>query len=612
MQAAADMMVDVNTRDSVVTQKALEAMEYLRSVGWKPSREEPASKTWYVDPFQVMDSLGTGYRQTPGVVTYDTLLQMTERDPVLAAINQTRISQVISFLRPQINKYSVGFKLYHRDEHRRRNMTDGDRRRTKRIERFLLNTGNEYNRDRDDLEAFGRKFIRDSMTWDQATFDKVRGFPVDFGKPGKLLQFNATPSATMRIAHPKHKKGTPLSLREQRKAVRYAQVISGKIVNEYTSDELAFCVRNPRTNIDVFGYGYSENEMLLNTITAHLWAEEWNRKQFSNGATLKGLINVKGNVAPAQLESFRRQWAMQVAGVANAHKTPVLNAEGVEWFPLQLSNTEMGYQMWLEYLIKVACACHQMDPSEINFDLRGGAGVSQPMFMTTNEAQQKLSKDRGLRPILRFLATQINRHIVWEMDDRYELEFVGLDSKTEEQAIDLRIKEVGAYKTVNEVRIADDLKPIEGGDIVLSPIFTGNLAQQRMMAQAPQAGAPGAPGGPGGGGNPPLAPQGLPGAPGAPACGAPPNAQQLQPQQQPVEYRPNALQTPQGQPKPFNDEEAGAGRVIGGKTDDSSSSSSSEESSGNIEEDWESTIHASLKNEKPTLKKSKTFFIIDV
>lgn len=610
MQAAAEA-IDVNTRDPVVVQKAQEAMEYLRSVGWKPSREEPASKTWFVDPFQMLDSMGTGYRQTPGVVTYDTLQQMTERDPVIAAIIQTRVNQTLPFVQPQRNKYSVGFKLFHRDERRRRKMSDGDYRRCTRIQKFLLNTGREYNRDRDDLSVFTAKFIRDSLTWDQATFDKVRGYPVDFGRPGKLLQFNATPSASMRIAYPKHKRGTPLSVHEARKAVKYVQYINGKIVNEYSSDELAFCVRNPRTGLDVYGYGYTELEMLLNTITAHLWAEDWNRRQFSNGATIKGLLNVKGNLPQQQLEQFRRQWAMQVAGVHNAHKTPVLNAEGVEWFPLQLSNTEMGYQMWLEYLIKVACACFQMDPSEINFDLRGGAGVSQPMFMTTNEAQQKLSKDRGLRPLLRFYANVLNRHIVWELDDRYEFEFVGLDSKTEEQAIDLRIKEVGAYKTVNEVRQADDLDPIEGGDIVLSPIFTGNLAQQRMMAQAPQAGAPGAPGGPGGGGNPPLAPQGLPGAPGAPGGGVPGNPQQLQPQPQPVEYRPNAVQTPQGQAKPFDDEEAGAGRVIGGRVDESSSSSSEDTSSG-IEEDWESTIHASMKRQ-PTLKKSKkNFFLIDV
>lgn len=611
MQDAAEATVNLEERDPVITQKAMEAMEFMRQQGWKPAKEEPASKTWYVDPFQLLDSMGSGYRQTPGIVTYDTLLQMTERDPVIAAIIQTRVQQTLSFLRPQVNKYSVGFKVLPRDDRHRRKMSDGDHRRSQRIQKFLLNTGVDYNRDRDNLETFGAKFIRDSMTWDQATFDKVRGYPVDFGKPGKLLHFNATPSASMRIAYPKHKKGTPLSVEEARKAVKYVQVVNGKIVTEYTSDELAFCVRNPRAHIDVYGYGYTELEMLLNTITAHLWAEDWNRRQFSNGATIKGLLNVKGNLPQQQLEQFRRQWAMQVAGVHNAHKTPVLNAEGVEWFPLQLSNTEMGYQMWLEYLIKVACSCFQMDPSEINFDLRGGAGVSQPMFMTTNEAQQKLSKDRGLRPLLRFFANTMNRHVVWEIDDRYEMEILGLDSKTEEQAIELRIKEAQTYKTVNEVRQADDLPPIKGGDIILSPIYTGYMTQMAAQAAQPQPGAPGMPpGGPpgaAGGGQPPL---GLPGVPGAPGGASPSNAQQLQAQQQPIEFRPNAAQTPQGQAKTFDDEEQAAGKVISAKVKEESSSSSSSEDSSGIEEEWESTIHASVP--KPTLKKSRGFFLIDV
>jgi hypothetical protein len=598
--------IDISSRDPVVVQKAQEAMDYLRSVGWGKKKDEPAPKSWFVDPFQMLDSMGLGYRQTPGVVTYDTLLQMTERDPVIAAIIQTRIQQVISFMQPQPNKYSIGFKMLPRDWQTRKKMSAGDRRRCARLQKFLLNTGVEYNRDRDDLEMFAKKFVRDSLTWDQATFEKVRGMPVDYGKPGKLLSFTATPSASMRIAYPKHKKGTPLSVQEARKAVKYAQVVNGKIVNEYTSDELAFCVRNPRANIDVYGYGYTELEMLLNTITAHLWAEEWNRRQFSNGATIKGLLNVKGNVPNQQLEAFRRQWAMQVAGVANAHRTPVLNAEGVEWFPLQLSNTEMGYQVWLEYLIKVACACFQMDPSEINFDLRGGAGVSQPMFMTTNEAQQKLSKDRGLRPLLRFIATTLNRQLIWEIDDRYEIEIIGLDAKSEEQAIELRLKEVQNYKTVNEVREEDDREPIEGGDIILNAVFTGNRALMQQQAQGAPQGAPaGAQGAPGG----QQPPQGLLGAPGAPG-GGPGNGQQPQPQQQAVEFRPNAVQTPQGAPKTFDDEEQHAGKVIQEKNDESSAETEDEDTPV-FNEDWESSVHASLRKKNDLNKSSDMgdFFI---
>lgn len=581
------------TSDDIKT-KVAEAMAFVKSQGWEPARQEPQPQSWFVDPYQLLDSAGLGYRQSPGIITYDTLLQMTERDPVVAAIIQTRIMQVASFARPQVNKYSIGFVIRLRDR-RKRKLDQEEKEKIDYLEKFLLNTGHKYSKTRDTFEVFIKKFVRDSMTWDQATFEKVRGLRLESSKPGKLLSFFSTPSASMRVANPRNRRGTPPDENEARKAIQYCQVVNGKIVTDYREDQLAFCVRNPRSNIDAYKYGYTELEMLLNTITAHLWAEEWNRKAFSNGSTIKGLMNIKGNVPTAQLESFKRQWWTQVTGVSNAHRTPIMNADGVEWFPLQLSNTEMGYQMWLEYLIKVATAVFLIDPAEINFDLRGGAGVSQPMFMTTNEAQQKVSRDRGLRPLLRFVADSINRHIIWELDDRFEFDFVGLDAKTEESAVELRLKEVTNYKTINEVRLEDDLPPIEGGDVILNPTFTGYLFQKQSQQQ--QGGAPG---------GAPDASGGQPG--GAPPMGAP-GGDPSQQQPQMVEHRPNALMSGNQSKKPGKEEDSAA-RAINQKAEESSEASGEESSSKTgpdlTSEDWESTIHASLRD--PSLKKSARSF----
>ncbi len=195
---------------------------------------------------------------------------------------------------------------------------------------------------------------------------------------------------------------------------------------------------------------------------------------------------VKGNIPPVQFESFKRMWHSQVAGVQNAWKTPMLNSEEVQWLPLQLSNTEMGYQMWMEYLCKITCALFRIDPAEINFDLRGGVG-QQPVFMSTNEAQQKASKDRGLQPLLNFVEDSINRHVIWKVDPRFELAFVGLDAKTEEQAQQLRMQQVGNTHTLNETRAQDDLPPVPDGDVVLNAVYIGYLTQkQAMEAQAQQ------------------------------------------------------------------------------------------------------------------------------
>ena len=77
--------------------------------------------------------------------------------------------------------------------------------------------------------------------------------------------------------------------------MKWVQVIDGTIVPGFTAKELAFGVRNPRTNINLQPYGFSELEMLIQQVTSHLYAEEYNSKYFSQGGTTKGIINIKSD-----------------------------------------------------------------------------------------------------------------------------------------------------------------------------------------------------------------------------------------------------------------------------------------------------------------------------
>jgi intein/homing endonuclease len=73
-----------------------------------------------------------------------------------------------------------------------------------------------------------------------------------------------------------------------------------------------------RTDIYADGYGYAEIEQLVTILTSVLYAESYNRNQFSQGAQPKGVLNLKGdNWTKDQLEDFRRHWTSQVAGVEN-------------------------------------------------------------------------------------------------------------------------------------------------------------------------------------------------------------------------------------------------------------------------------------------------------
>lgn len=441
------------------------------------SGHTPVPKSWFANPYEMLSDIGLDYQQSPSAITYATLRNMWRSNMIVHNVVLTRQNQCAGFAQPQANEYSIGFAMQHKD-HKYHKYTASDREYARKLREFVLNCGFDDDDDRDDFESFVRKIVYDRLILDQTCVEKI---PNHFGEPSS---FHAVDGATIRLRRRKNMRNRPETDAEARGAIRYVQLIDGQIVTEYTREQMIFGVANPRTDINVSGYGWSELEALITTITFHLFGEQWNQKVFSQGSTIKGMLNLKGNIPPTQLEAFKRQWLTQIAGVGNSWRTPIFNADNVEWIPLQPSNMDMGYEQWMNYLIKQITGAYLMDPAEINFDMRGGSGSQQPMFMTTNEAQQKISKDRGLQPLLRFIAKLMNRHVLKHINPAWEFVFKGIDAKSEEQAIELNLKEAQTFKTVNEIRREHRLSPIEGGDMVANPTLVSYVQTQQQQKQA--------------------------------------------------------------------------------------------------------------------------------
>jgi hypothetical protein len=159
----------------------------------------------------------------------------------------------------------------------------------------------------------------------------------------------------------------------------------------------------------------------------------------------------------------------------------------MQYQSLQMNNRQMEFSQWIEYLVKLICGVFLIDPSEINFEMKTGAGnQSAPLFMSGNEAKQKLSKDRGLKPLLKFIESEINKNVIYPLDNRFQLRFVGLDTGNEKDIQELRIKELMNFKTVDEIRAEYDLKPIGielGGDLIMNPQYITWRTQKDMQAQ---------------------------------------------------------------------------------------------------------------------------------
>lgn len=486
----------------------------------KYSPKKPASgfSTLLEDPMAIQYAMG--YKDRKYSLSYDLLRRIPQQLPFINSIFQTRINQVASFAVPYRLSKSLGFEIKHKNPSHE--TTDAEREMIQSIESFIYNCGsnvpNPHNKNlikRDDFETFLKKIVRDSLQFDQVCFEIVPN------RKGEPYEFMAVDASTIRFATPEsglgindnwHERNPVWKEREilsgggpehtsefysrsKRKDPAYVQVVNGQLHETFTADELAFGVRNPRTDIAIQGYGYGELEQLITTITSHLYAEEYNRRFFMQGSSPKGILAFKGDeMTPDMLEGFRRQWRANLEGVENSWKTPILQSEqGVEWIDLQKSNQDMEYSQWVEYLVKITCGVFLIDPAELNFDL--GGGVSQtPLFESSSEWKLKASRDRGLKPMLRFIAKLINDQIVSKIDDKYFFDFVGLDELTEQEKHELNVEKLNSYLTLNEVRAEQDRPPLPYGDVPMNPSYTqsrGALVQEKNNEEQAQTGAAG-------------------------------------------------------------------------------------------------------------------------
>lgn len=517
-------------RDATSSVPLLVHDEILKSK-LEPGKPKHGAKSMMFDPLSIQFAMG--YKDRRYSLTYDVLKRIPQQLSLIAAIIQTRCNQVASFAVPFRLTKSLGFEIKHKNP--ARSTTKGEREFIQSMEAFIYKCGakdpNPHSAvARDDFETFLKKIVRDSLMYDQACFEIVpdrRGLPYEFMAvdastirlaannidldyssavkqnlayqaglvPNSMLSQMSAPFRTLTVRNP-----------ELENVPAYVQLWNGTPRNVYSRNELAFGVRNPRSDIYIQGYGYSELEQLITIITAHLFAEEYNRRFFMQGSAPKGILNFKGdNLTPDQLEAFKRQWKANLEGVENSWRTPIMQAEqGVEWIDLHPSNQEMEYSMWIEYLIKITCAVFLIDPAELNFDMHGGVQQT-PLFESSQEWKLKASRDRGLKPMLRFIAKLINDQIVAKLDDHFTFDFVGLDELTEQEKHELRKEQLSTYKTLNEIRRAEDLADLPHGDIPMNPTYTTYIQQlsqtalqEKQMAAASGAGAAGGGTSPGG------------------------------------------------------------------------------------------------------------------
>jgi hypothetical protein len=217
-------------------------------------------------------------------------------------------------------------------------------------------------------------------------------------------------------------------------------------------------------------------------ITSHLQIENHQKMYFTHGFASRGVLVIQGDVTPNQLRTLQAQWTNQTAGPTSAWRTPILaGIQGVQWQPLVVNARDMEYAVYQDHVLRTIHACFTIDPEETGFGyLSKPTGQRSAMSESSNQWKITMSRDKGLRPILRRIESIVNEEILksWRPDlaDKYEFMFIGLDAETQEEEIQRQQAEVQLHTTINEVREQAEKEPLEiGGGLILNPLLLQTL-----------------------------------------------------------------------------------------------------------------------------------------
>ena len=427
--------------------KALQKNNVIPYPAKSPRTGKEGMQSVYLDERRI-ETMGD-YFERPAAFNFDMMRMMVDKTPVLSAVILTRQRQVKRFCRVQESGKGPGFAIKLKDQSQK--LGKDEQQSIQLLEGFFTNCGWERNprqrmrMRRDNFSGFMAKQIRDTLVLDSAPIETEWKRDKKLGMDG----FYAVDGATVRLCAEEGYRGDD--------EIFALQVVQGNIRAAYTYEDLIYVPRNPRTDVMVGGYGMSETELLVQTVTGFLNAMTYNLKYFDSNNIPKGMLHLSGDYAQEDLNSFKRYWNAMVKGINNAWTLPVMVSKNQEsraaFEKFGVDVDDVMFAKWMTFLTSIICAIYGIAPDEINFESFTAGNTSA---LSGSDTEEKLinSKDKGLRPLLAHLEDLFSDYIVQEFGDKYVFRWTGLDDLAPEQAW----VEEQALSTVNEARKARNME----------------------------------------------------------------------------------------------------------------------------------------------------------
>lgn len=238
---------------------------------------------------------------------------------------------------------------------------------------------------------------------------------------------------------------------------------------EFSSDELAYMIRNRRTTTV---YGYSPVERSLALADIYLRRQQWLRAEYTDGVLpdlmFKTDATFGGN--PDLLRAYENILNDDLSGMTEQRKKARILPAGLE--PVQFDGYGEKFKDVLdEFLVTSICGHFGVQPSEIGFSPKGGLGGAG--FM---EGANANSDALGAMPLAQWMGRMLSQlsYLFLGMPRELEFKFAPssrIDSEAEARVIDIKLR--NGSITLNEARAADGMSLLDATEADKPLVTTG-------------------------------------------------------------------------------------------------------------------------------------------
>jgi hypothetical protein len=221
-----------------------------------------------------------------------------------------------------------------------------------------------------------------------------------------------------------------------------------KADGEFTTDQLAYMVRNRRT---ISVYGFSPVERALPLADIYLRRQEWIRAEYTDGVLPELMFTTDEDwgTNPDLLRAYENILNDDLAGQTQQRKRARLLPKGLS--PITNDGYGEKFKDTLDdYLITSICGHFGVQPAEIGFAPKGGLGGAG-----FQEGEAQNAEAIGIQPLANWISKMLTNLSYTYLGMPRELEFKLMTSKrmdNESNARKSQIEITSAGKTINERR----------------------------------------------------------------------------------------------------------------------------------------------------------------